>query len=315
MYTSVHIEKFIEGSMKVKKILTGLILICISIFTFFGCANIEYYRAVDGTGAIIDRLVVTLDSKKIKSANLNYSVIEDNVKSDLTKFMNHVENWKDTAFEDYPDIEMMVSEGIEISRDDLPEEGKFSITLRFSSWTIFGLFYGITNMEGGEYEGVMSDVGPFISEIIDENYLSENLNLFLYKYSKLNSTGILKGIKDFSVADLGNYYNKYTNITGLDLDSINVSQSFVYPDDRIYSNADIEESVGGLTFLNWNLSDKDEDFEMSIFKLAPRGISWYILALIISAIVVVVLIVVFKFKSNGKDEEKITRREVENNGK
>ena len=297
--------------MKAKKFVTSLVLICISIFTFFGCANVEYYRAVDGTGKIIDKFVVTLDYKKINENKLNYNYIVDTVKQDLTKFVKYVEDWQESAFVKYPDIQLAVMDGIKARYDEDSDNGKYSVSLIFSDWTMFGLFYGHTTIQNGEYEHVMNDVGPFIEEIINENESKEDINLFLYKYSKLESDGIYNEIKNVEVGDLGNYYNKYTTLTGLDLDDIQISQSFAYPDDRIYSNADVIEHTGGMTWLNWDLNNKDEGFKMIIYKIAPKGVAWYILALIISAIFIVILIVVIAIKSRGKAYEKITRREVE----
>ena len=289
----------------------------LSIFTLCGCANIEYYRAVDATGIIVDKLVVTLDSQDINSKGLNYMYIRDEVVRDMTKFVNAVESWKSTAFEEYPNVNMAVNEneGIKVRYDETPKENKYSVTVEFANWTMFGLFYGITNMIGGEYQEFMTDVGPFISSIIDDVYTREDLNLFIYKTSKFDCNSIVSEIKELELPNLDNVYNKYTNMTKLDIDDIEISQSFVYPDDRIYSNADVVEVLGGSTFLNWNLSNKDENFQMSIYKIVPKGISWYVLALIISAIVIIVLICIFRFKSSGKDEQKITRREVESNGK
>ena len=94
-----------------------------------------------------------------------------------------------------------------------------------------------------------------------------------------------------------------------------VTQIFAYPDDRLYSNADVKEVVAGVTFLAWDLSDKGTDFEMSIFKLAPRSFSWYMLALGISAIFVVIATIVIAVKYRNEITVKITKQDVEKNGR
>ena len=67
--------------------------------------------------------------------------------------------------------------------------------------------------------------------------------------------------------------------------------------------------------MRWDFDDKSEDFVMEMYKLTPKAMWWYILALGISAIVVIVLLAVIFAKSKNQKIEKITRWEVEENGK
>ena len=97
--------------------------------------------------------------------------------------------------------------------------------------------------------------------------VSDVIDLIQIALQKSEENGIYNEIKNVEVGDLGNYYNKYTTLTGLDLDDIQISQSFAYPDDRIYSNADVIEHTGGMTWLNWDLNNKDEGFKMIIYKI------------------------------------------------
>ena len=169
-------------------------------------------------------------------------------------------------------------------------------------------------IEDFEYKSVMEDVGPFIDNILNEEYSTENYGLFLIKYSMLKNNGILDNIEGFEYNNT-NYYDKYIAMTNnhYGLSDMSVSQIFAYPDDRIYSNADESYVEGNTTFMLWDLSDKCENFEMQMYKLYPKTTSWYAFALIISAIFVIVITIVIARKYKKEPIEKITRWEVEKN--
>ena len=122
----------------------------------------------------------------------------------------------------------------------------------------------------------------------------------------------MSGIEDFKIDEIGtNYYDKYTKITGFDKDDVKVSQVFAYPDDRLYSNADEVEVIDGFTFMAWDLTDKDEDFEMSIYKIAPYVVAWYVLALMLTVVAVVVGFIIIREVASRSPQVKITKKEVE----
>ena len=62
----------------------------------------------------------------------------------------------------------------------------------------------------------------------------------------------------------------------------------------------------------WNMSDKAEDFQMEIYRLTPRSVNWYVFALVISAIVVIVLFI--NFGSKARQEKLVTKKELEKDG-
>ena len=89
------------------------------------------------------------------------------------------------------------------------------------------------------------------------------------------------------------------------LEDVEFYEMFTYPDDRLYSNADDSEVNNGLSIYRWSLSDKDDNFEMVLYKLSPNASAWYILALVISILVVTILsIIVIVNRTNKKKSKK-----------
>lgn len=296
--------------MKIKKCLTSILIVLISVFTFYGCAEVEFIRAIDGTNKIIDKLVIQLDESKINKCGKTLDEVMGSIQSDMITFRNSIATWKE-QFVVYPDLYGQLQTGI-YSEVTVPSKSQISIVIEFANWSMFGLFYGKSDIEDFEYQEAMTDVGPFIEKILNDEYYIEDEGLFFYKYSMIKDTGIINDLENITINGI-NYYEKYTNITKdlYNKDDIDISQIFVYPDDRIYSNADEKVVEQGLTMLRWDFSDKADDFEMTIYKLAPKGVSWYVLALILSVIATIVVFVLICKNVKNQHIEKITKQEVE----
>lgn len=297
--------------MNLKKKIASLFMLIISAFTLCGCANVEFIRAIDSSNTIIDKLVIEVDESKINKCGKELKDVMKTIESDMTVFRNSIDAWKE-QFLVYPELYLKMQKGI-YAEVSFPTSNQISIAVQFSDWSMFGLFYGMTEIEDFEYQEALEDFGPFINKIINKEYEESEYGLFLVKYSIIKDTGLINDLENITVNGT-NYYEKYSELTNnwYTKDDINFSQIFAYPDERLYSNADVREVEGGMTFLKWDFSDKSTDFEMKIYKLAPRSISWYILALIITAIVITVLIIViYKKSKKGNVTVKITKQEVE----
>jgi len=297
--------------MKIKKIIMSCMLLLVSVITFVGCANIEYIRAVDGNNVIIDRFVVELNEDKIKKSGQTLAKVSELVENDMQLIVASINTWKST-FQIYPDLYTSIESGIYAETVKSSEE-KLTLSIQFAGPQMFGLFYGYVEAEDFEYQKMMDDIGPFVGKMLQEDYSdNENLGLFLYKYSLIKQDGILDSIKDLEINGV-KYYEKYRSATNkfYDIKDIELSQIFTYPDSRIHSNADIEEVMEGLTMLKWDLTG-DETYSMEIYKLAPRSISWYILALVISLLAIIAIAVIIK-KKKKEPVVKITKQEVEKN--
>ena len=300
-----------------KKYLTAFAILILCVFSFFGCAKVEFLRTIDGNNAIMDRLVIELNKEKVESTGKTLGEVISTIESDFQIFRNHVFEWKKQFnYEDYPTLKDRVDKGIDCIVEKVGS--RLTLTVSYEDYTMFGLFYGITNIDGHEYEKAMTDVGPFLSSMLTEDGEKENMGLLLYKYALIKDSGLINNLE--ALEEQGdnfykNIYDKYRKLTAdkYDVKDLDISQVFVYPDDDIYSNADGNDYYGGLTMLSWDLTDTGSDFIMEVYKVAPRSVNWYVVALIISAIVVVVLFV--NFGSKSRNEKMVTKEEVEKDGK
>lgn len=309
--------------MKIRKFLTSLILICVSAICGFGCASLESFRVIDPyneESVITDKFVVTLDKKKLGD---NYTTVSNAVYDDMIAFRNYVKDWINSFQADYPDVYEDLNSGIicEVS----PNQGEIlSVTIGFADEYTFAMFYGIIELDDESHKQAIKDIGPFLSQMLTQQYKVEEMGLFLYKYAVLNNTNWFYNIEDYKFDGIGTeYYKKYSEMTGFDLDDVSVSQVFVYPDeklsyvdDAIYNNADVVEKLEGFTFLGWDLHNKDEDFKMSMFKLAPNPAPWYVIAIAISVGVVFGVSVTIGVKKKKNNVEKVdVKGENDNNGR
>lgn len=298
--------------MKLKKLLFCISLIFVSIVSFTGCAKVEMMRTVDSYSVIMDKLVVTLDKDKLLN---NYATVRTSVIADMVQFRNYVHDWIEGYKDDYPKVYLDMKEGI-ICEVPESQNNELSVVITFADISFFAVFYGLATINDVEYASAMKDVGPFIADIFNQEYKTEEFNLFLYKYSMVSNKGIMDTIKDYKIDGIDtNYYEKYTDMTTYSLSDLDVTQIFAYPEDRLYSNADVKEVTGGVTFLAWDLSDKGSDFEMEIYKLAPSSSSWYIVALITSAAFAVIATFLINIKYKNEITVKITKQDVEKNGR
>lgn len=299
--------------MKTKRLFLSFIMLIVSVITLSGCANIEFIRAVDTQNVIIDKLVIEIDESKINKAGTDLTSVMNAISDDMIAFRQSVDRWK-LNFIDYPEILTSLDKGIYV--EVTPIKNKISLAIQFANWHMFGLFYGYTQIENFEYQGVLQDVGPFIDQILSKEHENEDYGLFLLKYSILKNSGIKHEIGNFEYNNT-NYYEKYVTMTNnhYNLDDVDISQIFAYPDDRIHSNADESYVEGGMTFMQWNLHDKDENFQMEMYKYLPKSTWWYVLALVLSAIGVIGITIYIVWKYKNKPTEKITRWDVEKDGK
>lgn len=298
--------------MKANKFLTILFLMFVSITFFCGCASVEFIRAVDASNTIMDKIAISLDESKVNKSGLNLETIMNSIEDDMNKFRNEVNAWKSEQFAEYPELFETVKTGIKVEVTK-PRRNEISLALEFDGWNMFGLFYGYAEAEDFEYTKFVEDKGPFINNILNSNYEDNSYGLFLIKYSILKSNGIVGNIKSFEF-DGTNYYDKYYNMFmhRYNLDDVDISQIFAFPDDRLHSNADDIEVEGDLTLLKWNMNGKNEDYQMTIYKITANPSTWYIVALVISAISVIIITVVIRKKSKGQIVQIIEKKDLEN---
>lgn len=297
--------------MKKGKYLIIIFMMLVCVTTFFGCADIEFIRAIDSSNTIIDKIAITLDESQVNKAGNELNTVVDMIENDMIKFRQSVNEWKESQFGEYPELFESVKKGIRVEVTK-SKKTELSLAIEFSNWKMFGLFYGYAEAEDFEYTQFLEDKGPFINNILNVNYEDNEYGLFIINYSILKSAGITDSIKDFQVNGT-NYYSKYSEYfyNRYGLEDVDISQIFAYPDDRLHSNADDSEVQGDLTLLKWDLNKKSDDFEMKIYKITANSVTWYIVALVISLIACVVIFVLIKKKTKGQPEVLIEKKDLE----
>lgn len=295
--------------MRIRKILTTSIILLLSIFTFFGCARVDMMRIIDGNYVITDKITIEFDESKLSAKGKTIDEIKAKLDGDFELLEDCIDDWKGLFASEYPDLYEEMKLGILCGKEN-SINNEYTLYITFANSKMFYLFYGYFNNEEYGIEGAINDVGPFLDKIANEEYKVESLGWFLYKYSMLVSDNPINNIKEFTYNGR-NICDDYSTYTGYTIEDIELNQIFTYPDDRLYGNADYTEEVGGLSFFGWELNNKDGDFQLELYHLLPRAVAWYALGLIISAVVVVALIIVYKKKHKNAVQVKITKAEVE----
>lgn len=291
----------------------------VSLVGLFGCAKIESIRVVNPDYSIMDKLVITLDESKLNKVGKSLDEIKASVYTDMIDFRNHVNDWITSFQENHTQVYTLLKTGIDCRVLESTKHNELSIVIDFAGIEYFRFFYGLECvteelqdiMDADTYTKAINDIGPFVTKICNDDYSTEGMGLFLYKYYMFNDSGLMSGIEDYGLDE--SYYSKYNQMTNYTLDDVQINQIFTYPDDRIKSNADEVEVVDGMTFMMWDLSSKEDGFGMSIYYIGAKTTAWYVLGLIISAIAVVVIFCVIKYKYRNNVAVEITKQDIENN--
>lgn len=253
-----------------------LSLLLFLLFALCGCSDINFSREYNSeTGEIIDTLTLSLNSDKLSKETLN--ALDASIKEDFNNYI----------------LRIGLIEGVNIHTEIID----YNYKLRTSFKNIQLLLTIYNN----------NDIGPFAFFITHEKQAwASSYTPFLYKYKPDINKSILASLNyRLSINDSKTYYHRYYEmLTGeeptenLMLDEINITQSFTTDIDRLYSNANSVVIKDGKITHTWNLNDKDANFELQIYKLMARSSSWYIMALVLTLILLIALIIIIKIKGN-----------------
>lgn len=287
-----------------------------------GCANIEYYRVVDGYGYIMEKLVIDIDKEAIKNAfpvNTNQEInkLKSKIEDDFKAFELRINKWKEDNFSQYPKLYEELVNDITIDAPVIILNGgdiKATLTLGFKSEKVFYIFYGIaeiTNEENEivEYVPALNDYGPFLAEF--EDVRVENDGFFTYKYDVRNSKSIADALDreegdEYYLGFVDKYGDYFHNV--YDINDVLLYQVFGYPDNKLHSNADVEGKEGGINLFKWKI-DITADNNLEIYKVAANRHLWYIVAI---AVAVVSVIVIGANLKKGKVKEEVKKVTNEN---
>lgn len=293
--------------MKSKNVFLG-VLISLIVILCSGCATIQHTRKV-AEGQIQDSIIVQLDKSKFNSAE-KYLQVANEIDMDFRTYHDTIMKWFEQFFpnDENSDFELYENVLNNISINYLGEvsSGRFYFEITFLSIGYFYLFYGVEVADDEElaYEAIMEDIGPFLIDY--ENLKVEDFSAFSYKYSRTSSDSIYNSVIGETVINGEvTYFEKYASLMESEnaendlLENVEILQVFGTVDDRICSNANsgIEKGDDGLYYHFWNVNkllEENNNGRIEIFLKTANQSTWYILALIISVIVVVIVYVLSK---------------------
>ncbi|MBQ9791221.1 MAG: hypothetical protein IJW28_01410 [Clostridia bacterium] len=296
-----------------KKIFSLIVVLMLSVI-LTGCANIEYYRVVDGYGFIMEKLVIDIDKEALKNTyptNTNQAInnLKSELETDFKTFEEKINKWKQDNFGAYTKLYSELVTDITIDKSVIIQNGgdiHATLTLGFKNEKMFYIFYGVAEItdENGDivsYSPALNDYGPFLADF--ENVKEENDGFFTYKYDVRNSNTIADALdKDNGDEYYLGFVDKYGQyfFNTYDINDVLLYQVFGYPDDKLHSNADMEGQEGGINLFKWKI-DITADTELELYKLAANRHLWYIVAIAVA--LVSVMIISFNIKKNGSKEE------------
>lgn len=270
--------------MKFKKLLC-LILLC-TVFLFAGCATIEYDRIVLEDGTILDAVSVKLDNEKIENAGFNVNDAKEGVKTKMSNYLLQVVNTFKAREDGLSSIEKYaVLNNLTYS---VTENNDYIIaSIKFKNYNTFKYFYGLHLVEDTD-----KNEPDKVEEFLINKYVTTGKTIF--------STDDAKYITNDFIAYFDNKFS---------LDDTNLSYVFGTSEDKLYSNANYQYSLNGINFHQWIINDINQ--EISTYTIVPKPVNWYLLALGLTFVLIVILYVISLF-TKKKSNKQLTIKDVEN---
>ena len=270
--------------MKFKKLLC-LILLC-TVFLFAGCATIEYDRIVLEDGTILDAVSVKLDNEKIENAGFNVNDAKEGVKTKMGNYLLQVINTFKAREDGLSSIEKYaVLNNLTYS---VTENNDYIIaSIKFKNYNTFKYFYGLHLVEDTD-----KNEPDKVEEFLINKYVNTGKTIF--------STDDAKYITNDFIAYFDNKFS---------LDDTNLSYVFGTSEDKLYSNANYQYSLNGINFHQWIINDINQ--EISTYTIVPKPVNWYLLALGLTFVLIVILYVISLF-TKKKSNKQLTIKDVEN---
>lgn len=263
--------------MKFKKIFC-LILLC-SLILFTGCASVEYQRVVSSDGTILDAVSVKLDKEKITNAGFDFDSAKNGVKNKMNNYLLQIVNAFQTRSDNLTLIEKFAVMN-NLSYSVLEQDDYIIAGIKFKNYNAFKYFYGLHLVEDSD------DDTKVVEEFLVNKYITTGKTI----YSSDDAQYITN---DF----LAYFDNKFT------LDDAELSYVFGTSSDKLYSDATNHFSLSGINFHQWIIDDVNQ--EINTYTLKANPINWYLLALALTLVLIIVLYIVSLFSKIKKKEEKL----------
>lgn len=275
--------------MKLKfKNLLSLIIVVFCVILFGGCASIDYSRGVYPEGKIVDRIVVEIDNSAFKYCMFSKTDMLTIIKVDFENYyIQPIEDFKtefwasNHTFSEKQKVQDGIITDVRIVNDTVFCE------VTYSSQEIFDLYYAQTSSSSESQDNDGSNVE-----------LREGVFVDKYVQSTNNAYAVLK--TEFLQNLIKKYKGYFKNNYGLA--NLKLTQEYASPDTTINSNATETEIVDGIMKMHyWEIDPNNLDFELEFYTVSPHTTSWYIVALVLSLLsILIVVTILYKRKRANK---------------
>lgn len=269
--------------MKFKKIFCLLILCSLILFT--GCASIEYERIISSDGTILDAVSVKLDEEKITSAGFDLESAKSDVKNKMNNYLLQIVNAFQTRSDNLTLIDKLAVMN-NISYSVLEQNNYIIASIKFKNYNAFKYFYGLHLIED------TGDNTKIVEDFLVNKYVTTGKTIYSTADAQLITN-------DF----LAYFDNKFT------LDDSSLSYVFGTSSDKLYSDATNHFSLNGINFHQWIIDDVNQ--EINTYTLRANPVNWYLLALGLTFVLIVILFIVSLFCKN-KNKTKPQNIDVKN---
>lgn len=271
---------------KLKKIFTCLVLMLVVIFAS-GCANVDYQRIVNNDGTIIDAVCVKLDEEKITTAGYNIATVTNEIKNKMTIYLQ-------AMLMDFYDRDdgLLTIEKITVTNNLTAgvtnENGYIIASIKFKNYDAFRYYYGLHLIQ-------------------EENDNANIVEEFLFNKNISTGKTIFSGAdaKYFTNEFLAYFNNNFT------IEDATLSYVFGTPENKLHSDATKQYSSGGINYHQWIVTDVNQEINTFTYQIKP--INWYILALGLTLLFMLILFIISLFKKKTKKVQEETTNLIDLN--
>lgn len=271
--------------MKIKKIL--LLAFCLIIIFFTtGCASIEYTRAVNNNGEILDAVSVKLDNSKITSAGYNINEVKNYIE---TKMQNYLLAIKNSFIERDDDLTSLEKNSVlnNIKYGVTEKDNYIIASFVFNNYSTFKYFYGLHLLTEDD------DNSTKVQEFLVTKTINSGKTIFSSENAK------------FITNEFVSYFNNDFTIN-----DANLIYTYGTSSNTLYSDATNKFYLDGINYHQWIIDDINQ--EITTYTLQANALNWYVLALALTFILLIILYLISIFKKNNKNNKNLDLNVIEN---
>ncbi len=281
--------------MKIKKLIVVALLL-FSMILLGGCATVDYSVISLSTGVVSQSVVVSIDENALASSTHTAEDVVNETSAAYTKYIYD----KMVAFKNANGYRLITDGGayyiksilgstlIESAYESSITEGKIEMYISFSNREIYYAYYDIDPNDSSD-NNVEIEEGIFYDKHIQKTHSAfydlEN-NVIANEFSAV--------FTEFGITSPTYRYAYVTDSESLKSNAQNIYYSNYY-------NAYVHEFlIEDSTVL---ANSVEEKYEIEFYTIAINSMSWYILALVLTALFIIILVIIKKINGRKKEKE------------